>query len=111
MWILVFPKTQKSQTFELQFIIECSSQKKKKYIYIYILVNVINMEMNSYNGLVFLQAHYLIVLIQELQIHLFLNCQGTGSENERNSWPFNQISYDRLSMCISMDSKTIAGAK
>ena len=41
--------------------------------------------MNSYNGLVFLQAHYLIVLIQELQIHLFLNCQGTGSENERNS--------------------------
>ena len=43
------------------------------------------MEMNSYNGLVFLKAHYLIVLIQELQIHLFLSCQGTGSENERNS--------------------------
>ena len=30
LWILVFPKTQKSQTFELQFISECSSQKKKK---------------------------------------------------------------------------------
>ena len=69
------------------------------------------MEMNSYNGLIRIQAHSLIVLIQELQIHLFLNCQGTGSENERNSGPFNQISYDPLSVCISMDSKTIAGAK
>ena len=67
--------------------------------------------MNSHNGLVRIQAHSLTGLIQELQIHLFLNCQGTGSENERNSWPFNQISNDSLSVCISMDSKTIAGAK
>ena len=41
------------------------------------------MEMNSHNGLVRIQAHSLIGLIQELQIHLFLNCQRTGSGNER----------------------------
>ena len=50
-----------------------------------LLVNVINMEINSHNGLVRIQAHSLTLtgLIQELQIHLFLNSQGTGSGNER----------------------------
>lgn len=46
--------------------------KKSQTTGLNLLVNVINMEINSHNGLLRIQAHSLTGLLQELQIHLFL---------------------------------------